>query len=191
MSTSHRLAVYCGSSAGSDPAHAAIASDLGAALAAAGLGLVYGGGHVGLMGAVADAVIDGGGEVIGVMTRSLVDAEVAHDGLTCLEVVDTMHERKARMTELSDGVIALPGGFGTLDETFEVLTWNQLGLTARPVVFLDVEGYFGDLLRFVERGVADGFIRAEHGAMAQRATTPSEAIGLAADTPAMYLPKWM
>jgi uncharacterized protein (TIGR00730 family) len=142
------------------------------------------------MGAVADSVIDSGGEVIGVMTRSLVDAEVAHDRLALLEIVDSMHERKARMTELSEAVIALPGGFGTLDETFEVLTWNQLGIVARPVVFLDVDGYFDALLDFVSRGVTEGFIRVEHGAMAQRASSPQQAVELALDSTVAYRPKW-
>ncbi len=142
------------------------------------------------MGTVADSVLADGGEVTGVMTRSLVEAEVAHQGLTRLEVVDTMHERKARMTELSDSVIAIPGGFGTLDETFEVLTWNQLGITARPVVFLDVNGYFDGLFAFVQRGVDEGFIRREHGAMARRATTTAEAVELATAPPLAYRSKW-
>jgi uncharacterized protein (TIGR00730 family) len=168
------------------------AARLGREMGAAGIGLVYGGGHVGLMGTVADAVLGAGGEVTGVMTRALVDAEVAHAGLTTLEVVDTMHERKARMTELSDGVIALPGGFGTLDETFEVLTWNQLGITARPVVFLDVGGYYAELLRFVAGAVEAGFVRPEHGTMAQRATSVAEAIDAASDDADRGgLPKWI
>ena len=183
--------MYCGSNSGHDPAHRDVAVQLGRELVAAGCGLVYGGGHVGLMGAVADAVLEAGGDVTGVMTHSLVEAEVAHEGLTRLLTVDSMHERKARMTELSAGVIALPGGFGTLDETFEVLTWNQLGLVARPVVLLDVNGYFGDLLRFVRRGVDEGFIRPEHGAMAQRATTPREAVTAALDSNVVVRPKWL
>ena len=184
------VAVYCGSSHGRDPVHRRTAAALGSALAAAGCGLVYGGGHVGLMGVVADATLAAGGPAIGVMTRSLVDAEIAHDGLTGLEVVDTMHERKARMTELSAGVIVLPGGFGTLDETFEVLTWNQLGLTARPVVFLDVAGYFDALFDFVQGSVRAGFVRPEHGTMMRRASAVEEAVALATGPADGHLPKW-
>ena len=120
------------------------------------------------MGIVADAVLGGRGEVIGVMTEQLVAAEVAHRGLTSLEIVRTMHERKARMAELSDGVIVLPGGFGTLDEAFEILTWNQLGLIAAPVVFLDVLDYFESLFDFVDRSVAAGFVGAGHARLVQR-----------------------
>src|ERR1044071_3862533 len=137
-----RLCVFCGSSPGRDPVYAASAGPLGRVRAERGIGLVYGGGHVGLMGVVADAALAAEGEVIGVITEQLVRAEVAHDRLTRLEVVPTMHDRKARLTELADGFVVLPGGFGTVDEFAEAVTWNQLGLIAKPVVLLDVDGYW-------------------------------------------------
>src|SRR5262249_11009257 len=148
-----RLCVFCGSSAGGAAAYADAARRFGPALAAHGLGLVYGGGHVGLMGVVADAVLGGGGEVIGVIPQALVDRELAHTGLTALRVVATMHQRKALMADLADGFVALPGGFGTADELFEILTWAQLGLHAKPVGLLDVNGFFTPLLAWVERCV--------------------------------------
>jgi uncharacterized protein (TIGR00730 family) len=140
---------------------------------------------------VADAVLGQGGEVTGVMTEQLVAAEVAHRGLTSLEVVGSMHERKARMAELSDGVIVLPGGFGTLDEAFEIMTWNQLGLVASPVVFLDVQGYFESLFAFVERSVVAGFVSAEHAGLAQRTDSVDDALRLATSPPAPYASKWL
>jgi len=184
------ICVYCGSSSGTDPSFRAAAAEVGTALAATGHDLVYGGGHVGLMGVVADAVLAGGGAVTGVMTAHLVDAEVAHAGLTTLEVVPSMHERKARMIALSHGAVVLPGGFGTLDETFEVLTWNQLGLAASPVVFLDVNGYFGALFEFVRRAVVSGFVSEPHGALVQRADDAATAVRLAARPAAARTPKW-
>ena len=136
------VCVYCGSNAGSKPIYTERAIALGTELAKRGLGLVYGGGNVGLMGVVADAVLAAGGEVIGVIPEQLVNWEVAHKGVTKLEVVGSMHERKARMFDLSDGFIALPGGFGTLDEMFEMLTWRQLGIGDKPCAFLDVDGFY-------------------------------------------------
>lgn len=174
-----RVCVFCGSSTGSAPAHAATAAELGHLLAERGVGLVFGGGRVGLMGVVADAVLAAGGEVIGVMPGHLVEREVAHEGLTRLEVTESMHARKARMAELSDGVIALPGGFGTFEEVLEILTWNQLGLLAVPVVFCDVDGFYGPLLEFLDRAVDAGFLRPAHRAMAQRATDAATALDLA------------
>ena len=185
------LCVFCGSSSGSDPRHVETAQSLGGLLAAEEHTLVYGGGHVGLMGAVADATLHAGGDVIGVMTEQLVAAEVAHLGLTRLEVVASMHERKARMAQLSDGVIVLPGGFGTLDEAFEIITWNQLGLVAVPVVFLDVAGYFGALFEFIERAVADGFVSEGHARSVQRADSVAETLRLATSAPAAFAPKWL
>jgi uncharacterized protein (TIGR00730 family) len=176
---SSRLCVYCGSNLGTDPAFAAAAVDLGRAMAARGIGLVYGGGHVGMMGTIADAVLAAGGEVVGVITEQLVDAEVAHRGVTTLEVVADMHQRKARFEQLADGFIALPGGFGTMEELFEMLTWNQLGLVRKPVVLLDVAGFWGPLFSWVDHAVEAGFVRAAHGALAQRASTVEEAIDLA------------
>ena len=138
QSTAKNICVFCGSSTGNDPSYLRAAAALGDAIAQCGHRLIFGGGRVGLMGVVADAVMRGGSEAIGVMTEQLVEREVAHQGLTELDVQPTMHRRKARMAELADGVVVLPGGFGTLDEAFELLTWNQLGLVSAPVVFLDV-----------------------------------------------------
>jgi uncharacterized protein (TIGR00730 family) len=155
------ICVYCGSNAGGDPAYAALAASLGARLAAEKLAIVYGGGDVGLMGIVADAALAHGGEVIGVIPQQLVDWEVAHTGVTRLEVVDSMHERKARMFDLSDGFVALPGGFGTLDEIFEMLTWRQLGLGDKPCAFLDVNGFWQPLMAMLDTMVRERFLHAD------------------------------
>ena len=152
------VCVYCGSNAGGDPAYAAQAKALGTRLAAENLALLYGGGNVGLMGVVADAALDAGGEVVGVIPRQLVDWEVAHKGVTRLEVVESMHERKARMFDLSDGFVALPGGFGTLDEMFEMLTWRQLGLGDKPCAFLDVNGFWQPLMAMLDTMVRERFL---------------------------------
>lgn len=158
------LCVYCGSNAGNDPAYAALARTLGARLAIDGIALVYGGGNVGLMGIVADAVLEHGGDVIGVIPQQLVDWEVAHKGVTRLEIVDSMHTRKARMFELSDGFVALPGGFGTLDEMFEMLTWRQLGLGRKPCAFLDGNGFWQPLMAMLDTMVRERFLHAEQRA---------------------------
>ena len=158
------LCVYCGSNAGSDPAYAAQARALGARLADEGIALVYGGGNVGLMGIVADAALAGGGTVIGVIPQQLVDWEVAHRGVTRLEVVESMHARKQRMFELSDGFVALPGGFGTLDEMFEMLTWRQLGLGRKPCAFLDVGGFWSPLMAMLDAMVRERFLHADQRA---------------------------
>ena len=188
---SRRVCVYSGSNVGNDPAYVAVAEELGSTLAGRAIGLVYGGGQVGLMGVMADAVLAAGGEVTGVMPELLVRAEIAHQGLTTLETTTSMHQRKARMAELADGFIALPGGFGTLDEVLEVLTWNQLGLLSKPVAFLDVEGYFSPLLSFFDRAVEANFVRGAHRMLAQRARSVDEAISLATapapDTPHKWL----
>ena len=155
------ICVYCGSNTGSNPAYAAQAQALGRRLAEQQLALVYGGGNVGLMGIVADAVLDNGGDVIGVIPQQLVDWEVAHKGLTRLEVVDSMHTRKARMFELADGFVALPGGFGTLDEMFEMLTWRQLGLGKKPCAFLDVGEFWRPLMAMMDTMVGERFVHAE------------------------------
>jgi uncharacterized protein (TIGR00730 family) len=153
-----RVAVYLGSSAGRRAEYVAAAEQTGRMLARAGLGLVYGGASIGLMGVLADAALAAGGEVIGVIPEGLFAAEVAHPGLTRLEVVRSMHERKARMAELADGFAALPGGLGTLDELLEILTWQQLGLHRKPVVLLDVGGFWDRLVGFVDALVTDGFV---------------------------------
>jgi len=158
----NRVCVYCGSSSGADPVYREAAEALGRALAEAGLGLVYGGASVGLMGAVADAALAAGGEVVGVIPQALVDREIAHPGLTELRVVGSMHERKALMVELGDAFAALPGGAGTLDELFETFTWAQLGIHAKPCALLEVDGYWRELNAFLDRAVAAGFLRADH-----------------------------
>jgi uncharacterized protein (TIGR00730 family) len=157
-----RLCVFCGSSAGLRPDYTAAARHLGAALAERGIGLVYGAGDVGLMGLLADAALHAGGEVIGVIPQALVDREVAHEGLTQRHIVATMHERKALMADLADGFAALPGGFGTADEFFEILTWAQLGLHTKPIGLLNTQGYFDPLLMWLDRMVEEGFLRQEH-----------------------------
>lgn len=153
------LCVYCGSANGNDPAYLALASDFGAELARREITLVYGGGKVGLMGTVADAVLAAGGKVVGVIPRQLVEKEVAHTGLTELVVVETMHQRKTRMYELSDAFVALPGGFGTMDEMFEMLTWAQLGLHRYPCAFFDVRGYYAGLRALMDHMVDEGFVQ--------------------------------
>lgn len=158
-----RICVFCGSSPGRRAAFAQVAGELGRTLAERDLGLVYGGAHVGLMGVVADATLAAGGEVHGVITQGLVDREIAHRGITHLHVVPTLAERKALMADLSDGFVALPGGFGTMDELFEVVTWAQLGLHTKPMGLLDVDGYWDGLVTWVQRAVADGLVPAEHG----------------------------
>ena len=160
-----RLCVFSGSSPGAHPDYAEATAALGRALAGAGIGLVYGGASVGLMGTVADAALAAGGEVVGVIPQSLVDREIAHPGLSELHVVHSMHERKALMADLSDGFVALPGGTGTLDELFEVYTWTQLGLHAKPLGLLDVRGYWASLVAFLDHAVAERFVTAEHREM--------------------------
>jgi len=153
-----RLAVYCGSSIGNDPAFAGAARAIGEVMAARGIGLVYGGGRLGLMGVVADAVLQGGGEAYGVIPQALTDLEVAHTGLTELHKVGTMHERKAKMTELTDAFVALPGGIGTYDELFEAWTWNALGYHAKPFALLNVNGFWDEMVRFLDHASASGFM---------------------------------
>jgi len=166
-----RTCVFCGSNAGHNPTYRAEAEKLGRLLAARGIELVYGAGNVGLMGAVADACLEAGGTVIGVIPEALMGKEVAgravdHRTLTRIEVVDSMHTRKARMAELSDGFIALPGGFGTFEEFCEILTWGQLGFHTKPMGLLNVNGFYDPLLAMFDKAVAEGFLRAENRAMA-------------------------
>ncbi|MEO7096869.1 MAG: TIGR00730 family Rossman fold protein [Polyangiales bacterium] len=167
-----RLCVFCGSRPGQRSTYLDDARRLGQTLAEQGIGLVYGGAHVGLMGAVADAAMAAGGEVIGVIPQTLVAREVAHRGLTQLHVVATMHERKAKMAELSDGFIALPGGLGTLEELFEVVTWAMLSIHDKPIGVLDTDGYWTSLFTFLTRAANEGFVDASHLALLHRDTTP-------------------
>lgn len=185
------VAVFCGSSAGFDERYAAGARELGAVLAERGVRLVYGGGHVGLMGIVADAVLAGGGEVLGVIPEALEAKELAHRSLTELVVVRSMHERKALMADRADGFVALPGGFGTFDELFEILTWSQLGYHAKPVALFDVGGFFAPLVSMVQAAVDAGFIRAEHAALARRATSAAEVIALLEAPAPPPVQKWI
>ena len=169
-----RLCVFCGSTPGVNPVFREAARALATELLARRVGLVYGGGATGLMGALADAMLAGGGEVVGVIPRGLMTAELAHAGLSRLHVVDSMHERKALMTRLADGFVALPGGLGTLEETLEVLTWAQLGIHRKPVGLLNVRGYWDALLRLLAHAVAEGFVRPEHGGLLLIGGTPAE-----------------
>jgi uncharacterized protein (TIGR00730 family) len=169
-----RICVFCGSSPGARPSYADAARVLGVELVRRRLALVYGGGHVGLMGALADATLTHGGEVVGVIPAPLVARELAHRGLTDLRVVDSMHERKATMASLCDGFIALPGGLGTLEETLEILTWAQLGIHRKPVGVLNIDGYYDGLLRFLTHAVREEFVRPEYFALLLFGDTPAE-----------------
>jgi uncharacterized protein (TIGR00730 family) len=186
-----RVCVFCGSSPGARPAYLPAAITMGAELARRGLGLVYGGASVGLMGAIADAALAAGGHVVGVIPSSLVKKELAHGGVSDLRVVRTMHERKALMADLSDAFVALPGGIGTLEETFEVLTWAQLGLHRKPCGFLDVEGYYRPLLSFLEHGIEARFIRPEHRSVFLVEEDPVEMIDLLAAYRPPSVEKWI
>ena len=175
-----RVAVYCGSADGNDPAYLAEARALGEAIATAGLGLVYGGASVGLMGAVADAALAGGAEVIGVLPDVLAGKEIAHAGLTKLELVSTMHERKARMAELADAFLSLPGGYGTLEELLEVVTWAQLRLHAKPCILINTSGYWDGLLTFLDTAVAAGFLKPKNRVLLRVASSAQEAVKMIA-----------
>lgn len=186
-----RICVYCGSSNGTRPSYIQAARALGTSLVRRGIGLVYGGSNVGLMGALADTVLAQGGEVIGVIPESVVIREVAHTRLADLRVVGSMHERKALMAELADGFIAMPGGFGTLEEFCEIVTWVQLGLHRKPCGLLNVDGYYDGLLSFLNHAVAEGFIRTEYRSVV---LTDSEIDGLLekiSKYEAPHLKKWI
>ena len=174
-----RVAVFCGSANGTNPAFVAEARALGAALAAAGLGLVYGGACVGLMGTVADAALAGGAEVIGVLPAVLTGREIEHTGLTRLELVETMHQRKARHVELADAFLVLPGGYGTMDEMVEVVTWAQLGLHTKPCILINTAGYWDGLLAFLDTAVAAGFVKAKNRELVRMADSAKEAVRMA------------
>jgi len=168
------VCVFCGSSPGARSSYGALARDLGTALAARGVRLVYGGASVGLMASVADAALAAGGTVIGVVPERMADIEITHQGLTELRVTGSMHQRKAVMAELSDGFVALPGGFGTLDELTEMVTWAQLGIQEKPCGLLDVDGFFASLLAFFDHCVAEGFVTAPHRALLTTRSDPAE-----------------
>lgn len=189
--TLKRLCVFAGSSSGTKPVYRESAADLGRLLVARGIDLVYGGGNVGLMGVLADTMLADGGHVIGVIPGALMAREVGHVGLPDLRVVGSMHERKALMADLADGFIALPGGWGTLDELFEILTWGQLGLHGKPVGLLNAGGYFDPLLTFLAHTVEEGFVRQENHAMIAVSESPADLLErLSAYTPPT-VEKWI
>jgi uncharacterized protein (TIGR00730 family) len=173
-----RICIFCGSYPGTRPAYLDAARHMGTVLAQRGIGLVYGGGHVGLMGTVADAVLEHGGEVIGVIPQALVDRELAHKGLTELRIVNSMHERKAMMADLAEAFIALPGGFGTFEEFFEILTWGQLGFHRKPCSLLNIEHYYDPLLSLFDHAVTEGFVDANHRSLVIVAETPGRLLDL-------------
>jgi uncharacterized protein (TIGR00730 family) len=187
-----RVCVFCGSSPGARPAYAEATAEVARLLAGEGIGVVYGGGHVGLMGVLADTLMAEGGEAIGVMPQALVDREIGHTGISELRVVGSMHQRKALMADLSDAFIALPGGAGTLEELFEVYTWSQLGLHDKPCGLLDVEDYFSGLVGFLDHAVDERFLREEHRAMLIVEREPRALIErLAEFEPRAVTPKWI
>jgi uncharacterized protein (TIGR00730 family) len=187
----NRLCVFCGSSPGHDPAYAALAGELGRTLAQRGIGVVYGGGRVGLMGVLADAALAAGGEVIGVIPKGLLAREHDHRGLTEQRVVDSMHERKARMVELADGFVALPGGIGTLEEIFEAWTWAQLGMHRKPCGLLDAKGFFAPLVGFLDQVVERGFLNSTSRAMLTMAATPEELLAKFSAYEAPEVAQWV
>jgi len=186
-----RIAVFCGSSAGSDPVYSEYAVTLGTELARRGTELVYGGARVGLMGTIADAVLQAGGKATGVLPRFLGSREIAHDGLTELLLVDSMHERKLTMHDLSDGFIAMPGGFGTLEELFEILTWAQLGLHGKPVGLLNVAGFYNDMLQLIGNMTANGFLKTTHRDMLLVESTVPRLLDRMSEYKAPPVPKWI
>ncbi|HEX6929703.1 MAG TPA: TIGR00730 family Rossman fold protein [Gammaproteobacteria bacterium] len=183
--------MFCGSGRGRQPRYAMAARELGAQMAARAYGLVYGGGRIGLMGEIASAVLEAGGEAVGVIPEALLKREVGHGALTRLEVVDSMHERKARMAELADGFIAMPGGFGTFEEWFEIITWGQLGIHAKPCVLLNVDGYFDPLLQLVGHAVNEGFIRPAHERLFSVADAPGAALDCIASIEPVRGEQWL
>jgi uncharacterized protein (TIGR00730 family) len=186
-----RLCVFSGSSAGNDRAYRLAATTLGRTLGTRGISVVYGGARVGIMGAVADAALASGAEVIGVIPRALVSKEIAHAGLTDLRIVSSMHERKAMMADLADGFIALPGGWGTLEEFFEVLTWAQLGIHEKPCGLLNVSGYFDALLAFLDHSVGQGFVRPENARMMLVEHDPERLLDAMSAYRPMHVKKWI
>jgi len=185
------VAVYCGSNPGADPAYAQAAAALGRLLAERGIRLVYGGGHVGLMGVLADAALAGGGEVFGVITRALQASEVAHDALTSLTVVDTMHERKAAMADAADAFVMLPGGYGTFDEFFEVVSWTQLGVHDKPCGVLDVAGYYAPLRTLLDQATRQGFVSRVHRELVITESEPRRLLDRLAGWAPVRADKWL
>ena len=185
------ITVYCGSNPGADPAFADATRALARRLASDGVRIVYGGGHVGLMGILADAAMAAGGEVVGVMPQALIDREIGHTGLSELRIVGSMHERKALMAELADGFVALPGGVGTLDELVEIYTWSQLGLHRKPLGLLNVAGYYDALVAFLDHAVEMAFLRPEHRAMLLCERTPTAVVDALEAFDVPIVDKWI
>ena len=186
-----RICVFCGSSVGNKEVYAEFAEAMGQLLAAKGIALVYGGGHVGLMGVLADAVLAAGGEVIGVIPQALADREVAHSGLTDLRVVDSMHTRKAMMADLADAFIAMPGGVGTFEEFFEAVTWTQLGVHRKPCGLLNAGGFYTPLVAFIDQAVSEGFIKPIHRAMIAVDDNPERLLDTLGKIELPDVPKWI
>ena len=186
-----KICVFCGSSVGNKPEYAEAAITLGGLLAKKKIGLVYGGGNVGLMGVIADAVLDAGGEVIGVIPHSLAQREIEHQGLTQLHVVDSMHTRKAMMAELADAFIAMPGGVGTFEEFFEAVTWTQLGLHRKPCGLLNVAGFYTPLAAFIDQAVSEGFIKPVHRASIVVDDNAERLLDTLAEVKLPDVPKWI
>lgn len=191
MSRFSRICVYCSSSDAVPQAYRDAAQAMGLALAERGIGLVFGGGRVGLMGTIADAVLQAGGEVIGVIPEKLQDRELGHTGCTELHVVDTMHTRKAMMMDLSDAFIAMPGGYGTMEELFEATTWAQLNYHTKPVGLLNIRGFFDPVVQWVERAVSEGFVRPHHADLMTVAATPVELLGQLEDATVPSIEGWL
>ncbi len=186
-----RICVFCGSSSGSRPEYRACAEELGAELARRKIGLIYGGGNVGLMGAIADEVLQAGGEAIGVIPEHLMTREIGHKQLTKLHIVESMHERKALMADLSDAFIALPGGFGTFEEFFEVLTWSQLGLHLKPCGIVNVLDYYSPLLAMLDHAVEQRFLKPQNRALVLSRTTPKELLEAFDQWRPVQVEKWL
>jgi uncharacterized protein (TIGR00730 family) len=191
MPALRRICVYAGSNAGSGPAYAEAAAALAGEMADRGIGLVFGGGRVGLMGVLADTILAAGGEAIGVIPQALVDREVGHTGLTELHTVGSMHERKARMAELADAFVAVPGGIGTLEELIEVFTWSQLGIHAKPVAVLDAAGFYAGLSGFLDHMVREGFLRPAHRATLLAESDPGALLDRLEAYEPVAVPKWL
>jgi uncharacterized protein (TIGR00730 family) len=186
-----RICVFCGSSSGARLIYVEVARAMGKALVKRGISLVYGGGRRGLMGMLADSVLEGGGQVIGVIPEAMSAREIAHHDVTELRIVHSMHERKAMMADLSDGFIAMPGGFGTFEEFCEIITWAQLGLHEKPCGVLNVEGYYDPLLGLFDRALADGFVSPSNRRIVQEETDPDRLLGLLANYHSPHVQKWI
>lgn len=186
-----RLCVFCGSNVGAKEEYAEAAKQLASALAAENISLVYGGAKIGLMGVLADAILNYGGEAIGVMPQSLVEEDIAHTGISRLHIVNSMHERKALMAEISDGFILFPGGIGSLDEFFEIITWAQVGLHSKPCGILNIENYYDQLFKFLDYAVTEQFLKPVHRSMLMVENSPQQLLKAFMNYKAPMITKWM